>query len=67
MRFSAWGIKYSEALLLIGDLAKYGVFANITVGGIAIYPDGTIQVDKMNLVCERYGTVASRGLTLHDA
>ena len=66
MRFSVWGIRYSDALLLINDLAKYGVSSNITVGGVAIYPDGTIQVDKMNVVCERYGTIASRGLMMHE-
>lgn len=66
MRFSVWGIPYNKALMLIEDMRKYGVDANITPGGVAIYPDGTIQTDKMNSVCKKYGTIASRGLNPHE-
>ncbi len=66
MSYSVWGITYTDALALIGDLAKHGVDANITAGGVAIYPDGTIQIDKMNSVCKKFNTIASRGMTPHE-
>ncbi len=66
MRYSVWGITYKEALVLIEDMAKQGIDANITPGGIAVCPDGAIQTDKMNSVCKKFGTIASRGLTMHE-
>ena len=63
MRFSVWGLRYSDALKFIGDLEHYWVESNITQGGIAIYPDGTIETDKMNRVCEKYCTKAVSGAT----
>ena len=66
MLFSVWGLNYNEACALIEDAQSYGIEANITPGGIAMYPDGTIQVDKMNLVCAWHHTIASRGHTLHE-
>ena len=66
MRYSVYGMAYDEALMLIEDMAKQGIDANITPGGVAIYPDGASQTDKMNSVCKKFGTVASRGLTMHE-
>ncbi|NOR85064.1 hypothetical protein GQ473_03015 [archaeon] len=63
MRFSTWGLNYITACDLIDDLKKFEIESNITIGGIAIYPDGTIQVDKMNLMCAKYHTKAICGAT----
>lgn len=64
--YSVWGIPYKNELALIKDLAKHGIDANITAGGIAIYPDDATQLHKMNLVCEKYNTVATMGMTPHQ-
>ena len=66
MRYSVQDMTYNDALVLIEDMAKHGIDACITPGGVAIYPDGTIQTDKMNSVCKMHGTIASRGLTMHE-
>lgn len=66
MQFSVWGISYTDALSLINDLGTHGIDANITPGGIALYPDGSVQVDEMNLICKKHNAVAERGLTPHE-
>ena len=66
MRYSIVGMTYADALVLIEDMKKHGIDACITPGGVAIYPDRTSQTDKMNSVCKTHGTIASRGLTMHE-
>jgi len=66
MTFSVWGISYSDARLLMKDLANCKIDANITAGGVEIRPDGRTQINKMNLICENYNTVATFGLTPHQ-
>lgn len=63
MGFSVYGIKYENACKLIKELNDLGVEANITQGGIAIVPDGTIEFDAMNRTCRKYNTKAYRGAT----
>ena len=63
MRFSVWGLNYITACRLMDDLKTFDIESHITMGGIAIYPDGTIQFDKMNSICAKYYTEAKHGAT----
>lgn len=66
MKFSTWGLTYSDACSLIDELNAGGIEANITAGGVAMYPDES-RIPKMHLICKSWNTTASVGNTLHQA
>lgn len=64
MRYSVWGIPYQYAKDMVEDMKIVGIKAITTLGGVAIWPDGTIQFDSMNRICRDYETVAVLGATI---
>lgn len=65
-KFSTWGLTYEDACTLINALNAEGIDANITAGGIAMYPDTPQAIVKMHEICTSYGTTAVVGNTLHQ-
>ncbi len=59
--WSASGLTYPKALLLIEALNAAGCDSNITVGGIAIYTQG--HQDEMKKICKEHGAYVQRGYT----
>jgi hypothetical protein len=59
------GRPYKIAMLIVNELKREGIAANITAGGIAIYPEPK-QIETMNKICFIYGEIPRLGLTEHQ-
>jgi hypothetical protein len=54
-RFTAEGpLSYEKACVLISDLKKNGIDANITAGGVSLYPEPE-QIESAQEICKRHG------------
>jgi hypothetical protein len=63
MRYSVWGITYDAACALMDELKAKNISSNITVGGLAIYPENNTAAIIMQDLCVNYNTYASEGRT----
>lgn len=59
-------LNYERALRLIDELKKNNIDANISVGGIGIYPSTNKEKSDMMYVCKKYGVKPSKGLTMRE-
>lgn len=63
-RFSAEGLTYPEACRLINYLKSKSIDANISAGGVAVYPD-PCMVQTAKEICSQFGASFKAGYTSH--
>jgi hypothetical protein len=63
--FTAEGLSYEQAIALINELRQSSIEANITAGGVAIYPDPS-QINQAKDICSSYGASFGAGYTTHQ-
>lgn len=48
-------VNYSDAISFLNEVRQIGIDANITRGGISVYPDDDNQIELVKLICQKYG------------
>jgi hypothetical protein len=67
MRYSVEGLPYSEACKLLDQLKIEGIDANITTGGIAVFPQNDKEVETARKISKDFGAASfSEGGTFHQ-
>lgn len=65
MRFSAEGLTYPAALALIAELRANNIEANITAGGVSIYPEPDL-ISQAETICKKHNASFRAGYTEHQ-
>jgi hypothetical protein len=65
MQFSTWGLPYEKACELITGLKAEGIEANITTGGVSMYPEEH-QIPRFYEICKIYDATPVLGNTLSE-
>jgi hypothetical protein len=64
-RFTAEGLAYGDACKMIDALRQADIDANITAGGVAVYPEPE-QVNQARNICKGCGASFDPGFSSHQ-
>jgi len=60
------GFMFEEALRMINELRKVNIDSNITVGGLAVYPENQSKVNILHSICTNFGVEYDKGFSMKE-